>query len=89
MNKVVTSKQKDFEFKDKTTITSSELLAYMKAIVNECCMMTFGKEKARLSKLVSKLHRYLVGNLSTYQQKCTLSIPDIEVLQEASEIAKR
>lgn len=66
VSKVATSKQPDFEFKDKAGITSSELLAYTKAVVNECCMLTFGPEKTRLSKLLSKLHRYLGGSLSSY-----------------------
>lgn len=66
VSKVATAKQPDFEFKDKTGITSSEILAYAKAVVNECRMLTFGDEKGRLSKLISKLHRYLMSNLSTY-----------------------
>lgn len=84
VSKVTTSKQPDFEFKEKTTVTSSELLAYTKAIVNECCMLTFGLEKARLSKLMSKLHRCLLGNLTTYAQRCNLVVPDVEDLTDAS-----
>ena len=64
---MATSKLKDFEFKEKMGISSGELLAYMKAVVHECCMMTFGPEKYRLSKLICKLHRYLTTCLSSYQ----------------------
>ena len=35
----------DFEPKDKTGITSSELLAYLKALSKELEFMTFGEEK--------------------------------------------
>ena len=84
MNKVTTSKLPDFEFKDKTTITASEVLAQTKAVVYECCMLTFGAEKGRLSKMISKLHRYLVANLSSYGQKCTVKAPEIEDLVEAA-----
>lgn len=86
VNKVATSKLPDFEFKDKTTITSSELLAQTKAVVYECCMLTFGAEKGRLSKMISKLHRYLLANLSSYSQRCTVKVPEIEDLTEAAKM---
>lgn len=84
--KVSTQKQPDFEFKDKTTITSSELLAYTKAVVTECCMLTFGTEKGRLSKLISKLHRCLQNTLTTYAQRCSLVLPEVEALTEAAQL---
>ena len=86
VSKIATQKQPDFEFKDKTTITASEVLAYTKAVVNECCMLTFGEEKARISKLISKLHRYMVACLTTYAQRCCLVVPEIAVLTEASAV---
>jgi hypothetical protein len=86
VSKVTTQKQPDFEFKDKTTITSSELLAYTKAVVTECCMLTFSTEKARLSKLISKLHRCLLTNLTTYAQRCNLVVPEVEPLTEAAQL---
>lgn len=46
-------------------------------------MFTFGNEKSRLSKLISKIHRYLVSNLSSYTQKCVFTITDIPELQDA------
>jgi len=52
-------------------------------------MLTFGTEKTRLSKLVSKLHRYLITNLSTYAQRCSLVVPEIEQLSDATEIEKK
>lgn len=89
VSKVATSILPDFEFKDKTSITSCELLSYAKAVVNECCMLTFGGEKARLSKLISKLHRCLNSNLATYQQRCSLVVPEVELLADAAEIEKK
>jgi len=52
-------------------------------------MLTFGIEKIRQSKLISKLHRYLATNLSTYAQRCSLVVPEIEQLTEAAEIEKK
>lgn len=49
-------------------------------------MLTFGAEKGRLSKMISKLHRYLTTNLTSYSQKCTLKLPEIEDLTEAAKI---
>lgn len=43
-------------------------------------MFTFGNEKNRLSKLISKIHRYLMTNLSSYAQKCVFSITEIPEL---------
>lgn len=88
VNKVATSKLPDFEFKDKTTITSSELLAQTKAVVYECCMLTFGAEKGRLCKMISKLHRYLLTNLSSYGQKCVVKVPEIEDLADAGKMSE-
>jgi len=87
--KVATSKLPDFEFKDKTSVSSCELLAYAKAVVNECCMLTFGDEKARLSRLISKLHRYLTANLAAYAQRCALNVVEADPLVDASEVEKK
>ena len=86
---MATSKQPDFEFKDKTGISASEVLAYFKAVVNECCMLTFGDEKARLSKLISKVHRYLVASLPLYQQRCVFTLPEIPAETDAAEAKKK
>lgn len=88
VNKVATCKLPDFEFKDKVTVTSNELLAQTKAIVYECCMLTFGPEKGRLSKMISKLHRYLMTGLTSYAQKCALKIPEVDELTDAAKIAE-
>jgi hypothetical protein len=49
------------------------VLAYLKALAKELEFMTFGDEKTRQSKLISKLHRYLKVNLPTsYGAKCSL-----------------
>lgn len=84
VSKVATSKQPDFEFRDKSSITSGEILAYTKAVVNECCMLTFGAEKSRLSKLISKLHRFMLATLSSYQQRCQLVVPAITLETDAA-----
>lgn len=67
VSKVVHSKLAGFEFKDKTTITSAEVLSYLKAILLENKFFSFGMEKERFSSLISKLHRYLKTSLSSYQ----------------------
>ena len=40
--KIVHSKLAGFEFKDKTTITSAEVLAYLKAVLLENKFFSFG-----------------------------------------------
>jgi lysyl-tRNA synthetase class I len=57
--KVINSKLPGFDFKDKTTIASGELLAYLRALLFETRLFTFTAEKERVSKLICKLHRYL------------------------------
>lgn len=89
VSKVASSKLPDYEFKEKTSITSGELLAYTKAVAFECCMLTFGEEKTRLSKLVSKLHRILLSILPTYAQRCQLILGEIPKLTDAAEAAHK
>jgi hypothetical protein len=75
VTKVNYAKIPDFEPKDKTVITPAEILAYLKALAKELEFMTFGEEKARQSKLVSKIHRYLKTNLAqSYGAKCSLDM---------------
>jgi len=64
VTKINYTKIPDFDPKDKTAITPAELLAYLKALAKELEFMTFGEEKQRQSKLLSKLHRYLKANLA-------------------------
>lgn len=87
VSKVISSKQPDFEFKDKVSISSGEILAYTKAVVNECCLLTFCEEKTRLCKLISKLHRYLLANLAPYNQRCNFVLPEIQLLTEVGAAA--
>ena len=47
MSKVNYTKVKDFEAKEKTALTSSELLSYLKSLVKELQFATFGEEKQR------------------------------------------
>merc|ERR1712166_786905 len=86
VSKVISSKQPDFEFKDKTSVSAGEILAYTKAVVNECGMLTFGEEKTRLAKLISKLHRYLLANLAPYNQRCNFTIPDTQAAAAVSSV---
>jgi len=67
VNKVIYEKLAGFEFKDKQAITSSEIVAYLKAVLIENGLFTFGGDRERQGKLISKLHRYLIGNLPAYQ----------------------
>lgn len=73
VTKVNYAKVPDFDPKDKTAITPAEILAYLKALAKELEFMTFGEEKARQGKLLSKLHRYLKANLpQSYGAKCSM-----------------
>jgi len=60
----------DFEPKEKTAITSSELLAYLRALIKDLTFFTFGEERMRQAKLIGKLHRYFKVNIAPYVQKC-------------------
>jgi hypothetical protein len=76
----------DFEPKDKTAITPAEILAYLKALTKELEFLTFGEEKIRQSKLLSKLHRYLKANLATsYGAKCSLDTTILAKLEGPDE----
>jgi hypothetical protein len=66
VSKVVHSKLQGFEFKDRTTINSAEVLAYLKAVLQENKFFSFGVDKERFSSLISKVHRYLKVALSSY-----------------------
>ena len=63
MSKVIYEKLEGFEFKDKQAISSSEILAYQKSLLVENSLFTFGQDRERQGKLISKLHRYLIANL--------------------------
>jgi len=75
-----------FDPKDKTVITSSEVLAYLRALTRELEFMTFGDEKTRLSKLISKLHRYLKLNLAPYVQKCQAEVKEPEEIKDGNQV---
>lgn len=79
VTKVVTSKLPGFEFKDKTGITSAEVLSYLKAILMENQFFSFGLEKERFSALISKVHRYLKTSLSSYTAQV---VPDFKVYED-------
>jgi len=66
VSKVVHSKLPGFEFKDKSTVTAAEVLAYLKAVLLENRFFSFGQDKERFSNLISKLHRYLKVSHSAY-----------------------
>jgi len=86
--KVCTAKIPGFEFKEKAAITSSEMLAYLKSVVIENGFFTFGEEADRLGKLISKVHRYLKGQLPSYAQKCLSDAQDYTEITQREEAAK-
>lgn len=67
-----------FEFKDKTTLTGSEIVAYLKSILYENRLFTFGQALQRQGKLISKVHRYLIANLPAYQNSCASTVSKYE-----------
>jgi hypothetical protein len=78
VSKVLYEKLDGFEFKEKIAITSSEIVAYLKSILIENSLFTFGEDRQRQGKLISKLHRYLLANLTTYQQQCASTVSKFE-----------
>ena len=86
VTKINYAKIPDFDPKDKTAITPAELLAYLKALAKELEFMTFGEEKQRQSKLLSKLHRYLKTNLAqSYGAKCAFDTTILAKLEGPEE----
>mmetsp|Transcript_19535 Transcript_19535/g.14244 ORF Transcript_19535/g.14244 Transcript_19535/m.14244 type:complete len:130 (-) Transcript_19535:552-941(-) len=73
-----------FDSKDKTEIKAGEVLSYLRSLVKELEFMTFGFEKQRLSKLISKLHRYLKLNVALYAQRCSSEVKDPEEIKDAN-----
>merc|ERR1712060_356849 len=84
-NKVLYEKLEGFEFKDKTAITSAEIVAYLKSTLLENSLFTFGQEAQRRGKALSKLHRYLIGNLASYQASCASSVSNFEEVTDLEE----
>ena len=83
--KVLYAKLEGFEFKDKAAITSSEVVAYLKAVLCENSLFTFGQDRERSGKLISKLHRYLSANLAPYKEKCSGEIKDFVAKEAAAD----
>ena len=81
--KIVHSKLPGFEFKDKTTITSAEVLTYLKAVLLENKFFSFGQDKERFSNLISKLHRYLKTAHSSYAVQVA---PDIKMYEDVTQV---
>jgi hypothetical protein len=88
INKVLNSKLAGFDFKDKTTITSSELLAFLRQLLYETRIFTFTEAKDRTSRLICKLHRYLNVNLPSYPVKCNGDVKDYVDITVPTEVAK-
>lgn len=88
VNKIVHAKLPGFDFKDKTSISSGELLAYLRALIFETRLFTFSAEKERLSKLVCKLHRYLNSCLASYPARCGADFKDYVDLTSVGDISK-
>ena len=53
-------------------------MSYLKAILTENTLFTFGCDRERQGKLISKLHRYLLANLNTYQAQCASSVSEYQ-----------
>ena len=83
-NKIMYAEMKGFEFKDKTGISASEILSYLKAILLENGLFTFGEDRLRNGKLISKLHRYLNANLAAYKEKVTGDLPEYQPSSDIS-----
>jgi len=86
VTKVNYAKIPDFDPKEKTAITSAEITSYLRALAKELEFMTFGDEKMRQGKLLSKIHRYLKLNLASYVQKCCPDLKDPDELKDPSQI---
>jgi len=85
---VLNSKLPGFEFKDKTTITSGELLAYLRQLIYETRIFTFTEAKDKTSRLICKLHRYLNVNLQSYPVRCNGDVKEYVDITVPTEIAK-
>lgn len=57
--------------------------------MNENGFFTFGQEADRLSKLITKLHRYLKACLPSYASKCSSEVADYTDLTAKEEIAAK
>eukprot|EP01022_Parablepharisma_sp_SALTPOND_P033058 TRINITY_DN88118_c2_g1_i1.p2 TRINITY_DN88118_c2_g1~~TRINITY_DN88118_c2_g1_i1.p2 ORF type:complete len:1323 (+),score=181.16 TRINITY_DN88118_c2_g1_i1:10188-14156(+) len=64
------------ETKPKTVLSSADILAYYTSLANELKFFSFGKEVQ--FRRLSKLHRYLKTNLSTYATQCCISYKPFE-----------
>lgn len=83
-NKIMYAEMQGFEFKDKTSIAASEIVSYLKAILLENGLFTFGEDRLRNGKLISKLHRYLNANLAAYKEKVTGDLPEYQPTTDVS-----
>lgn len=89
VSKFINQRLPDFEFKEKASVGSAEVVAYLRAVVTEMSILTFTREKQRISKLLSKLHRYLVGNLPAYRDKCSVTVPEVAEETDAASLASK
>ena len=64
------------EVKQKTALSTADVLAYCANLSNELKFLSFGKEV--MAKRLPKLHRYLKNNLSTYSTQCIISYKPFE-----------
>lgn len=62
----------NFNPKDKTTLTSGDVVAYFKSLIIESEFFTFDGFAARQMRLQQRIHRYLMANLSSYVSKCNI-----------------
>jgi len=67
------------EIKPKTALATADLLAYFISLSNELKFFSFGKENQ--ARRLSKLHRYLKSNLSTYASQCCITFNEFDPSQ--------
>lgn len=85
MAKVNYEKVPNFEPKEKTALTASEVASYLKALVQERAFFTFGEFASRQQRLAQRLHRYLKMNLAPYVQKCAPEFKAVEAITDVKE----
>ena len=52
----------------------------------ENSLFTFGVDRERQGKLISKLHRYLLGNLPAYQAQCSSTVRVYEPVTDSAAV---
>jgi hypothetical protein len=71
----------NFKIKEpKQSLTSSDVMCYLKSLLKELTFFTFGRE--RDAKKICHIHRYFQLNLAPYVQRCIVELPKIDPVPE-------